>query len=153
MGVKPQTAKNAALSLLSRREHSRHEIQEKLERRFSAEAAAHAVAELTEAGLISDRRFTRAYLSQTENKFGREKLRQNLLARGVSETDIDHALSEIDEDECRRAGAVLAAKFGDTPLTAEKSRARAGRFLHTRGFLMEDIECAVERHNRRAAGE
>ena len=153
MGIKQQTAKNAALSLLSRREHSRHEIQEKLSRRFSTEAATHAVAELTEAGLISDRRFTRAYLTQTENKFGREKLRQNLLSRGVSETDVDEALSEIDEDECRRAASVLAFKFGDSPLTAEKSRARAGRFLYTRGFLMEDIECAVERHNRRITGE
>ena len=142
--------RRAALSLLARREHARCELAEKLARRFDADSIAAALDELAQNGMLCDLRFARAYLRETGNKFGREKLREKLLSRGVSEGDIAAALSEIGGDECQRAAAALSAKYGGAKLAEEKSRARAARFLGARGFAEEDAERALAMHNARA---
>ena len=142
----PQTAKTAAMSLLARREHSRRELAEKLSRRFGAAAVLAALKSLEQSGMLSDLRYARAYLREAGRKFGREKLRQNLQSRGVHSADIDSAMkAEISGGECARAAAVLAAKYGGAVLAEGKPQARALRFLHSRGFLAEDAECAVAR--------
>ena len=143
---KPQTAKNAALSLLSRREHSRGELEAKLSSRYGAEGIRAALDSLESCGLLSDLRFARAYLKTAGRKFGREKLRENLRARCVSSAVADSAMElEITEKEGLRAYAALSAKTGGAELSGEKARARAVRFLLSRGFSEEDAESAVLR--------
>ncbi|MGI9305898.1 MAG: regulatory protein RecX [Gammaproteobacteria bacterium] len=149
MPAKRHTAKNAAIALLARREHARGELAAKLARRFPETEITAALDSLAQSGMQSDLRFARAYLELAGKKFGREKLRQTLRARGVADADADAAMDEINEDECARAAAVLTAKYGDTALREEKSCARALRFLETRGFMREDAETALARQNRK----
>lgn len=142
--------RRAALSLLAKREHSRRELAEKLARRFAPDSVSALLDELTKNDLLSDLRFARAFVRDTGGKFGRAMLRQKLQLRGVSEDDINSALEEIAEDECARALSALSAKYGGAPLTEEKSRARAGRFLCARGFAEDDVARALALHNRRS---
>lgn len=149
---KPQTAKNAALSLLSRREHSRGELEKKLSSRYDAGGIRAALDSLESCGLLSDMRFARAYLKTAGRKFGREKLRENLRGRHVSSAVVDSAMElEITEKESFRAYAALSAKTGGAALAGEKARGRALRFLLSRGFSEEDAESAVSRGTK--AGE
>ncbi len=141
-----QTAKNAAMALLARREHSRGELAQKLARRFGEGEIGAALNFLEKSGMLSDLRFARAYLQMAGKKFGREKLRENLQNRGVSSADIVSAMeAELTETEIARALAVLAAKTGAAALAAGKPQARALQFLLSRGFLQEDAETAVAR--------
>lgn len=146
-----RTARDAALALLARREHSRRELEAKLSRRFDPPAIAEALDQLISRGLLSDRRFAEVYVRTAGKKFGAQKLRRALSERGVSEQDAEAAMQGIAEGEAARAVAVLAAKYGDSELKGEKPRARAWRFLAGRGFSQDAAMEALDLHNRRAA--
>ena len=144
--------RDRALALLSRREHSRRELFQKLARHFAAAVIDAALDELAGCGLLCERRFALAYVRTAGKKFGVVKLRGQLKIRGVGEADIAHALAaELADDEETRAVAVLRGKFGGWPLTEIKQRARAGRFLQSRGFVGDTAAAAIGRHNRTAA--
>ena len=153
-GTMTKSAYHVGVALLARREHGVEELTQKLARRFDLPTAQKAAADLAAGGILCNRRFARAYLQTAGGKFGREKLRENLAQRGVPMADIEAVLqSAIVDDECVRAAAVLRAKYGDVVLREEKSRARAARFLYSRGFLEDDIANAIVHHNRRAAAD
>lgn len=145
-------ARDRALALLARREHSRRELTRKLARYFDSAAIAEALDELTRRGLLCERRFALVYVRTAGKKFGIVRLRRELNIRGIGEADINHALAaELADDEETRAAAVLSGKFGAQSLSEIKQRARAGRFLQSRGFAGDTAATVIGRHNRAVA--
>lgn len=104
-GMLDDTEKQAfdhAIRYLGNREHSRHEIVSKLERRgFSAEAIEKTLQRLESLALLDDRAFAMHYIGSRSRKkpSGRYKLRYELLKKGVAEEIVDEVLGDFDSAE------------------------------------------------------
>lgn len=138
-------ALDAALRLLARREHSTRELQGKLSSRGYAHSEISRVLEqLAGRDLLSDRRFTEAFLrSRLERGQGPLKIRAQLAERGVSAGLIDAALEAADVDWDQRATAARHRRFGAAPPEDRAGMARQARFLRDRGFSEGQVARAV----------
>ncbi len=102
-----------------------------------AEAIAGVMAKLKELGYLSDERFAADYtrLRQENEKFGRRRVQQGLMQKGVSATTVNEAVGKAyDEvDEVALARAYAERKRMKKP-EGEKEVARAMRRLVAAGF-------------------
>ncbi len=135
---KPSDIRMAAMNLLSRREYLRAELEQKLNRRFGADAAdlLHAVLDdLARENLQCDERFLESYLRHRSARgYGPERLRQELRQKGVDSTALELALEAADIDWAQLARDARAKKFGLAEPQDFKEKARQLRFLQYRGF-------------------
>ena len=136
-----------ALGLLARREHGRRELHGKLTQRgFAPEVVAPVLDALEAEGSLSDARYARAFVhGRLERGWGVDRIRAELIRRGVEETWIEAALEETaDEDDgYERLEAARRKKFGPDKPKDYKERARQARFLQYRGFPMDHIRRAL----------
>lgn len=155
----PLSLRGQALALLSRREHSRAELQAKLvahARRLAAAALAQApegpdaedmsdatvvgVADevasvldwLATQGWQSDARFVEARVHSRAPRLGLRRIAQELSRHGVSLDE--ETAAGLKRSEWARAHAVWQRRFGEQAPTDMKERARQARFLAARGF-------------------
>ena len=150
MARKPPTIRDAALKLLSRREHSREELRRKLAEKCGREAGGEIDAELgrlEELGLLSDLRFARAYAREVCGKFAARRVRAELKKRGVGDDDIQAALDDVGmggensaESELARARELIARRRradAEDPDSIARENAKLMRWLATRGFSFD----------------
>ena len=140
------TAKTGAVKLLSRREHSAHEIREKLrQREFDDREIEQAVDELEAGGWLSDERFTEAYIRMRQLKgFGPVRIAMELKERGVDELIVE---SQLDmNDACWRQilEQQYQKKYRDTAIEDYNEKAKRIRFLQYRGFTLDAIYQVVK---------
>lgn len=127
-----------ALRLLARREHSRGELARKLAPHAPSEATlVDLLDRLSERALLSDARYAEARLHSRGQRYGNQRLSQELRQQGVSAETIADALTGL-EDELARCREVWSRKFGNLPGDIQE-RARQARFLAGRGFGRETI--------------
>ena len=134
------------MDYLSRREHATHELFQKLlaKEEYEADDISAALARLTEQDLLSDQRFTEAFIHQRINRgSGPLKIRAELRQKGISDAMIDSLLNERDALWCKSAQAVYAKKYGSEYPSDLKEKARQNRFLQSRGFSGEQIRYAM----------
>ena len=107
--------RHKATHLLSLREHSRKELQQKLLLRgYALSDVLQVLDEFVEKGLQSDERFTEAYVRLRRLKgYGPERIQMELQQRGVSEALIRLAIDEQDEIWHETARRVYQKKFGE----------------------------------------
>ena len=68
MPRKPRSIREAAMDYLSRREHATHELFQKLlAKGYEADDVSAALERLAEQNLLSDSRFTEAFINQRIN--------------------------------------------------------------------------------------
>ena len=97
------------------------------------------VDKLNQEGLQSDSRLAEAFVRSRANRGqGPIKIKAELRARGVADTEIEAALSLCEVDWYSLAQQVAARKFGDQILDI-KLRAKRQRFLQQRGFSFDHI--------------
>lgn len=133
--------KNAALLLLSRREHSKYELRSKLARKFSdTEQVERLLIDLAENNLQSEERFIESFI-RAKRALGKgpKYIKQELRHRGISEYLIASYVYEEDEDWLELAAEVYNKKFSDLPLSDVKEKARRIRFMVSRGFTPESV--------------
>ena len=109
----------------------------------SPEATDAALEWLGTRRLLSDERAVEATVrprASGRRAEGDERLRERLERRGATPDSIGKALAEI-PDEAQRMHDALTSKFRPE----EGERARAGRFLLSRGFDEDAIEGALDR--------
>jgi len=137
-----RTVRVAAMDYLSRREHATQELFQKLlaKEDYEADEISEALARLTGQGLLSDERFTEAFIHQRINRgSGPLKIRSELRQKGISDAMIGAFLNERDAQWQEIALAVRLKKYGsESPLNA-KEKMRQIRFLQSRGFTNEQI--------------
>jgi len=135
--------KGRALRLLARREHSRAELARKLAPHAGSGEAVETLLAALEAGRqVSDERFAEARAYQLSRKYGAERVRRDLLARGVAPDVAARLAADSRSGDVERAHAILARKYR-SPATTTKERARRIRFLQSRGFSLDVIRSAV----------
>jgi regulatory protein len=136
-----------ALDALARREHSRHELRDRLRERHGVDGEAlDAVLDALEAdGLLSDRRFAESFARARAGRGqGPVRIRHDLRGRGVAAALVDEALAALDVDWYRLAADLLARRFGEAPPEDYAEKARRMRFLQQRGFSHDQIREAVD---------
>ncbi|MEE3239778.1 MAG: regulatory protein RecX [Pseudomonadota bacterium] len=138
----PVDIRRSAMDLLARREHSRLELARKLHKRFSQyETIEIVLDQLVQDQLLSDKRFTEAYVSYRKRAgFGPVKIASELRERGINGKLADKFLYHNSEDWRATAAAAKQKKFGANPVNDLKEKLRQHRFLLYRGFRRHDFE-------------
>lgn len=143
MAFDEPSLKGRALRLLSGREHSRAELERKLQR-FEEEpgSLSQALDELQAKGFISEQRVVESVVNRRAAKLGTQRIRQELQAKGLDPQAVADAVADLRSTELARAQEVWRKKFGQPPEDAAE-RARQMRFLASRGFAGDTIRRVV----------
>ena len=137
--------KTRALGYLTRREHSRLELERKLAPHAQTpEELSSLLDTLEQRGFLSAVRMVEQVIHMRKNKFGSQRIVHELREKGIAENLIAAALPNIRETEQENAREVWRKKFGAMPANA-KELGRQMRFLMGRGFTAEVIR-QVLRH-------
>jgi len=133
--------KDSAFRLLSRRQHSKFELTQKLIRRgYSKEEIEPVLFQIEEKGLLDDVEFTKAYLNErlAKKRVGINKIKAELLKKGIEPKIIEKILGQADVsiseqtalDLSRKKLEVLKRKESDS----SKIKQKLAAFLFTKGF-------------------
>jgi len=143
--ARPQPSLKArALNYLSRREHSRAELEQKLARFAEDEAELVKVLdELQARGWLSEQRFVEQVMNVRRGKFGCRRIVHELREKGVSATAIEAAIAQYRDQDLATARAVWQRKYGQVARDAQE-RVKQMRFLQSRGFDMDVIRKVVQ---------
>jgi regulatory protein len=133
---------NKALDLVSRREHSRHELMQKLNKRFpeTMPIIEEALDKLIANKILDDERFAEMYLNSRARKgFGPKKIEMELHSKKVDSSLVANAI-EAYENWSENAKNELKKKFKGIQPTDYQSKMKQKQFLFNRGFSSQIIE-------------
>lgn len=124
-----------AVRILTVRDHSEHEIRERLAAAGASASTIDAtVRRLRQLRYLDDRRFAHgAAESAARRGHGSERVRAELTAKGVAEPLVEEAVRAAFTDETELARQALARRY-PTVVQAPAARAKAARFLLRQGF-------------------
>ncbi|MGH8718727.1 MAG: recombination regulator RecX [Burkholderiales bacterium] len=135
----PPSLESRALKLLSRREHSRAELQKKLAAHAETQLQLDALLDsLQERGWLSEARFAETIINMRRARFGAARIAHELRQKGVNAELVDAHAIKLRETELEAVRNVWQKKFGKWPRNNEE-RGRQVRFLQNRGFASEVI--------------
>jgi regulatory protein len=136
----------AAVSLLSRREHSTEELRRKLAIKGYPEPRIAAVLQkLIGKKLVSDERFASTFVHHHARRGqGPVRIRAELRQQGIADSQIEQEVSAEGTDWSRLAGEVRRRKFGAELPRTPSERAKQARFLQYRGFNSDQIRAALK---------
>ena len=128
-----------ALMALGRREHSRQELQAKLQPFAEGPDELDALLdELEKRGWLSEARFVEQLTTTRRRKFGAVRIVHELREKGVSDEAVAAAQAQLKASEVDAARAVWKKKFGKLPRSLQE-RGKQARFLAGRGFSAEVV--------------
>jgi regulatory protein len=160
-----QRALELGYAYLNQRDRTTSEVRLQFQRRNVSDDVAEAVIQiLVEQHLLDDERYARLFVSDKRalERWGSERIRRGLLARGIDRHQADAALEgdaeasgshEVDgawavqETELDRALAVLRSRF-PTPPADRRDRERALGVLLRKGYESELALDALAAHAR-----
>ncbi len=130
-----------ALDLLTRREHSRRQLREKLVRKgCDPTVAPRIVDQLAAENLQSDERFVENLVRvRRERGYGPLRIQKELEENDIAPELIDSAVDFTNREWLALLRRVQRKKFGDRRPRNYAERARQARFLQSRGFTADQI--------------
>ena len=149
-GNEEQRARAYAFLLLKFRLRSERELLSRLKHKgFSDETARNTAAFLKEKEFVDDRIFAKGWVSgRLKRPFGIRRIRQELIAKGLSREVIENAISEAkaDYDENAVAEELARQRFSKLiDVEPQKAKARTYGFLLRRGFSPEIISDIIKK--------
>jgi regulatory protein len=137
---------DTAMRLLAMREHSQVELQRKLvQKGFNDLAVAQTLHALIAQNLLSDARFTEAFvLSRRGRGSGPVKIQVELQQRGIDNGLISRYLDFQDPDWLELAEQVRQKKYGVARPDEYTQKMQQARFLANRGFSHEQIRQVLD---------
>jgi regulatory protein len=135
-----------ALDLLARREHAVAELRQKLEAKgYASDTVQELVRELQDEGLVSDERFTEAFVRYRMNRGdGPLRIQSKLRECGVDEMTRARYLDFHDPRWLEQIKQARRKRFGAGLPGDYQERARQARFLQYRGFTTEQIRQTLD---------
>jgi regulatory protein len=129
-----------AMDLLARREHSVAELRRKLlAKGYQQPAVDEQLQKLEQENLLSDRRFTEAYVNFRSKKgFGPLRIEQELKEKGISAA-LQQEYLDNKNYWLNIAKEVREKRFGGAVPKEYKDKAKQMRFLHYRGFSHDQM--------------
>ncbi|CRY54314.1 MULTISPECIES: recombination regulator RecX [Yersinia] len=154
---------NRAMRLLSLRDHSEAELRRKLAAQpFSAKGnwgnrttsdnakltdeidpkvIDQVIAYCYQHDWLDDARFATQYINSRSRKgYGPQRIRSELMQKGVDKDKIQAAFEISEIDWCILAKEVAQRKFSETLPVEWKEKAKVQRYLLYRGFFQEEIQ-------------
>jgi regulatory protein len=136
-----RSLKSRAVAYLSRREHSRVELAQKLSPFESDPLKINVLLDLlAREGWQSDERFVNATVNAKSFRQGRALIEHSLRQKGVDKTLIEAMTQTLAPTEYDRACDVWQRRFGLKPFDpSPQGYAKQARFLISRGFQGEIV--------------
>ncbi len=133
-----------AIGLLARREHSRHELKQKLLfKGYPISEIEIVLASLTKEGLQSDERYAEAYVRHRVSMgFGPRRITLELHQRGIADSLIRQYVSQDEEFWEAALSSVCQRKY-DT--RRKQDFGKQARFLIQRGFAPQQVYAWLKR--------
>ena len=133
-------AQEKALYLLEYRSHSKKELEEKIRRTSSREAAAAAADRMEELGLIDDEEYARRYPEQLlgRKKWSASRTVYELRQKGIDPELAGELVEELAEDPEEAIRQIVEKKYARC-LDDEKGLRRAVQGLQRLGYRYADI--------------
>ena len=121
----------------------RRKALEKLE--WNREAAEEVVASLVAEGFVDDARYASAFAREKSSLqgWGPVKIRFQLRAKGISDSDISAALEEIDAEKASARLEKLLANKWHSLQDDPQGRLKLIKFALSRGYEYEEIESLI----------
>lgn len=144
--ITPASIRFAAMNLLAMREHSLKELKQKLALKFddSENIINEVLNNLVSQGLQSDKRFADAFtIMRKRQGKGPVIVTMELCERGITRDLIQEFVDPESDEWSRLALSVRQKKYGDTPASTLKEKAKQMRFLSGRGFNAKNIKFAL----------
>ena len=138
--------KQKALHLLSRREHSRRELHQKLLRRgFTSEEIIPVLNTLQTDNLLSEERYIASFIrSRIQKGHGPLKICAELQNRGIDPSRIFANEEWLESQWQVGANAVRIKRFGKPVPTCIVEQSKQARYLERRGFTTDQIRNALK---------
>lgn len=134
----------SAINLVSRREHSRLELQQKLQKRnFPQAHIDQVITYCCDSDYVNDQRFTQSFIRIKAGKgLGLNRIKMELQQKGIANDLISLALDELDLDWFELAKSLYQRKYPTPQPDDFKSRQKRQRYLYYRGFDSEQVRYA-----------
>jgi len=141
-----QSAKEAAVGYLSRRDHAEKELRQKLKTKgYSESDVIDAIAYCQDYNWLDDARYAAMMMRNGVAKgWGSLRIKQEMKMKGVHDAIVSQALEDGDIDWYEHARDVAQRKFGNSEIDTPKEKARRFRFMQYRGFDFEQIKYALD---------
>lgn len=144
---KPPTlsSKEAAIQLLSRRDHGEYELYQKLSLKgYDEQEIQKAVNFCQDHNYLDDLRYAKSQIRQHVYKgHGERRIRQELQQKRVADSVVESALVEEPQDWFELAKQAAQKKFKGNRAKDQKEYAKQVRFLQYRGYSFEQISYAL----------
>ena len=140
-----EMAKKIAAGLVAGRMYTCREIEDRLKRRkIEQEVAEQIVSEFAAAGILDDRAYAEAYVTQSVRLGGKGmyRIKQELYAKGVAKSIIDSVCSESEEDTLAAVCEYVESRRLYEGITSRRDLERLKARLARRGFSPSEVrEC------------
>lgn len=141
--------KNKALNILSKASQSEKKIREKLNEDFEEDTVDHVIDFLKKYNFINDGELASKIVNTNVNlnKYGKNKIKQNLYNKGIEKSAIDEAISEIDYNAEFENALYLAQKRYDRVKNEDpkKAYAKIANHLAYKGFNYDIIKSVLNK--------
>lgn len=133
--------KEACLRYLMRREHSLHELMQKVSAKgYAKNDISPVLEELRQQGLQSNERFAESYArSRVHKGFGPLRIQAELQQRGAGDCYFEMAVEDIADSWQNLLEQVYSKKYGAGKACSMQEKFKRSRFLQQRGFPHEMI--------------
>lgn len=141
--------RRASMDFLARREHSAHELKQKLLQKFPnvAESVINlTLDQLKKDNFQSDTRFAESYSRYRKNRgFGFLLIKRELAIRRIALNIVEKYVFPDDDAWVESATRILSKSrnIGAAKATGSKAHLKLLRHLRSRGFLASQIDAAV----------
>lgn len=138
--------KKIAIDLLSRRDHSRQELKQKLLLKGGeADVIADVIDWCTDENYQSDSRYCAMLVRSKVNKgYGPAVVSQAAREQGIDRELLTQTLEELEIDWFELALSQYQKKFADKPITDFQDKQKRMGFLQRRGFNSAQIQYALK---------
>ena len=141
--------KNKALNILSKASQSEKKIREKLNEDFEEDTVDDVIDFLKKYNFINDGELASKIVNTNVNlnKYGKNKIKQNLYNKGIEKSAIDEAISEIDYDAEFENALYLAQKRYNRVKNEDpkKAYAKIANHLAYKGFNYDIIKSVLNK--------
>ena len=129
------------MDLLARRDHSRRQLQQKLDSRgFDPQEIEAALDGLQRDRLLDDERYADGYIRHRADRgYGPLRIRHELGEQGIDSEVVSRLMAGYTEQWPELMRQQRCKKFGESLPEDQRARMKQARFLQNRGFSPESV--------------
>lgn len=134
-------AKDKAFNLLSYRDHSKKELENKLKRNYSEDLAKSVANKMEDLGLINDDAFAKKYAKELlySKHYSARKAEYELTLKGIDRETASYIIENEAPDADEQIKILIDKKYKNIG-SDEKVKRRAISFLQRYGYSWDDIK-------------